>query len=417
MKEDLKRGHVATSCHMCRGTHLELVIDLGFHPHSDEFPRVEQLNDFEATYPLRLIRCLDCGLLQIDYFVNPKILYGGEYLYQSSTTNTGRQHYREMAANIKDRFGIQDGELAIDIGSNVGVLLGGFKEVGMRVLGVDPAPMIVEIANKNGIETLHEFFGLDVACRISKEYGTAAVVTGTNVFAHLHDLDDAVEGMKVILDEKGVIVIEAPHAMSLIDNLEYDTIYHQHIGYLSVKPMQAYFNRMGLELFDVEPNGMHGGTLRYYVGFPGVHPVAESVGSVLKEEIESGLYTKERLRRFANDVLEQKYALIEQILKLRREGKRVVALSAPAKGNTLLNYCHLDSAFLDYATERNPLKVGRFTPGMHLPIYPDEKILEDKPDYCLILAWNFAYEIMSNMSEYKKSGGKFIIPIPKPHIV
>lgn len=416
-KEYQTRGHAALHCHMCTSANLELVLDLGFHPHSDEFPRLEQLHAFEATYPLRLVRCPDCGLLQIDYFVDPEILYGGEYLYQSSTTETGRRHYREMASHIKTRFGIPDGSLAIDIGSNVGVLLGGFKEAGLHVLGIDPAPIIGEIANKNGIETLIEFFGSGVAKKIREERGAAVVITGTNVFAHLHELDDAVQGMKILLGKGGVIVIEAPHALSLMENLEYDTIYHQHISYLSVKPMHVYFERMGLQLFDVEQNTMHGGTLRYYVGFKGEHPVTTTVEAIIEKETRSGLYSTERLAHFAHDVQAQKYALIELLLKLRHEGKRAIALSAPAKGNTLLNYCHLDQAFLDYATERNPLKIGRYTPGTHLPIYADEKILKDMPDYSLILAWNFADEIMANMAEYRKRGGKFIIPIPKPQII
>lgn len=411
------RGRFAMHCHMCKHAELVTVLDLGFHPHSDAFLRKEQLNEFEATYPLRLVHCPQCGLLQIDYFVDPGILYQEEYLYQSSTTETGRKHYTEMARGIRDRFAIKSGALAVDIGSNVGVLLSGFKEVGLKVLGVDPAQKIAEIANKNGIETIVDFFSAAVGKSIRERYGAASVITGTNVFAHLHDLDDAVAGMKFLLEESGVIVIEAPYALPLIKNLEYDTIYHQHIAYLSVRPMKEYFLRVGLELFDVEENSMHGGTLRYYVGNPGKHPVQKSVQKYLDEEEAFGLYNMARLEQFAREVREQKIALVELLLQLKRQGKRVVALSAPAKGNTLLNYCHLDGSYLEYATEKNPLKIGRFTPGMHLPIYSDDSLSSDKPDVVLILAWNFAEEIIAKLGDFRAGGGQCIIPVPKPHIV
>lgn len=417
MQEPISYGRTATECHMCRSKRLFLVLDLGHQPHSDFFPTGEELQLAEVFYPLRLVACRDCGLLQIDYFVNPTILYQQNYLYQSSTTATGRKHYVDMAQTICKKFEVAPGSLVIDVGSNVGVLLGGFKEAGMKVLGVDPAPNIAAIANEAGIETIADFFGSTVAKNIKEKYGLAGIITGTNVFAHLHELDDAVAGMKLLLAEDGVIVIEAPHALPLIEHLEYDTIYHQHIAYLAVRPMQKYFNNLGLELFDVEELPIHGGSLRYFVGYPGNHVVSTAVERLLLQEERAGLYREADLANFARKVEEQKYALVELILSLKKQGKRIVALSAPAKGNTLLNYCHLDRSYIDYATEKNPLKVGRYTPGTHIPIYADEHLLEYMPDYALILAWNFSREIMSNMQEFKDKGGKFIIPIPTPQII
>ncbi len=410
-------GHRSNRCQMCKSKETFLVLDLGLQPHSDFFPTTEQLNDAEILYPLRLYSCVSCGLLQIDYFVNPRDLYQKDYLYQSSTTKTGKKHYVGLARAIKKQFSIPTGSLAVDIGSNVGVLLQGFKDAGLSVLGVDPAFNIAQIAIKNGIETIVEFFDRGIARDIRKRHGAASVITGTNVFAHLHALDDAVWGMKDLLADEGVLVIEAPHALEMMKHLEYDTVYLEHIGYLSARPMQSYFARMGLELFDVQKFSIHGGSLRYFIGHVGKHEISERLAACIAEEEREGLYSRKRLQRFASDVELQKLRLVDLILNLKKKGKRIVALSAPAKGNTLLNFCHLDRSFLEYATERNMLKIGRYTPGMHLPIFSDRKIMEDMPDYALLLAWNFADEIMANMSEYRKKGGKFIIPIPKPHIL
>lgn len=402
---------------MCKAARLSLVLDLGHQPHSDSFPLPEELDRVEVTYPLRLCICEGCGLLQIDYFVDPKILYQDDYLYQSSTTETGKKHYRDMANVVKEKFSIPQGKFVVDIGSNVGVLLSGFKEIGFRVLGVDPAKRAVDQAQKNGIDTVLDFFTADGARRIRSMHGAADVITGTNVFAHLHELDDAVVGMRELLAQDGVIVIEAPHALTMIEGLEYDTIYHQHIAYLSAKPMEMYLKSRGLELFDIDEISIHGGSLRYYVGHPHAQRVQKTVSDMIAHEEAHDLYSLERLKKFATDVRMQKQRLVEMIIDLKKQGKRIIALSAPAKGNTLLNYCHLDRDYLEYATEKNPLKVGRFTPGMHIPIYSDEKILEDQPDYALILAWNFSDEIIANMSEYRMRGGKFIIPIPEPSVV
>lgn len=409
-------GHVSRTCHMCKEESLRLVLDLGHQPHSDFFPITAELDQMTPMFPLRFVLCEQCKLFQIDYFVNPDYLYRGDYLYQSSTTKKGTEHYHTMAAEIAERFLCTGEDLAVDVGSNVGVLLQGFKNKGMKVLGVDPAE-VARKAIENGIDTLIEYFNRDIATRIVTEYQKAKVITGTNVFAHLHDIDSAVEGMKILLADDGVIAIEAPYAVDLLEHLEYDTIYHQHIGYLSVAPMQAYFTKFGLELFAVQKSDIHGGTLRYYVGHKGAHPIEDSVATYLLLEETTGIYTEAYTERFAERVRTQKYDLIALVLKLKKEGKRVVGLSAPAKGNTLLNYCHLDTAFLDFTTEKNPLKVGRFTPGTMLPIYPDEAILEQDVDYALILAWNFADEIMKNMTAFKEKGGKFIIPVPTPHIV
>ncbi|PIR41653.1 MAG: methyltransferase [Candidatus Yanofskybacteria bacterium CG10_big_fil_rev_8_21_14_0_10_46_23] len=401
---------------MCRGSDLFLVLDLGHHPPSDAFLRPDQLLDQEASYPLRLISCKNCGLLQIDYAVHPEILYQRDYPYESSTTKTGRDHYYSMAKDMHDNFPGPKGLLAIDVGSNVGVLLQGFKNLGYKVLGVDPAEAAGQKAIDNGIDTVGDFFNEDSAGKIKEKYGLARFITATNCFGHILELDSTVRGMVNLLAKKGVIAVESPYALELIENLEYDTIYHEHICYLSVKPMKLYLKRFGLELFDVKRSSIHGGSMRYYIGHIGEHPVRRSVNACLVGE-EAGLYSEKKLKLFASKVKKQRMALVSLIMDLKKQGKAVVGVAAPAKGNTLLNYCKLDINFLDFLTEKTQIKIGRYSPGMHIPVYSDDHLFKKKPDYALILAWNFADEIMANLAQFKKRGGKFIIPIPTPKII
>lgn len=410
-------GRHATSCHMCASSRLYPVLDLGYHPPSDAFLTSAHLQEPETRYPLRLVSCIDCGLLQIDYLVNPRILYQEDYPYESTMTETGFMHYQKMAEDVSGELGAPSGSLVVDIGSNDGLLLSGFKRVGMRVLGVDPAEPVAKKAIARGIETIIDFFDDRVAKKILHSHGQAEVITGTNVFAHLHDLASAVSGMKSMLSATGAIIIEAPYAVDLLENLEYDTIYHEHIGYLSVRPMQSYFSRFGLELFDVKKQSIHGGSLRYYVGHSGARQVSTRVRDTLLAEERSGLYSQKRLQDFARDVHGHKQELLNILLGLKRQEKKIAGISAPAKGNTLLNFCSIDYTFLDFITEKSSLKIGRFTPGTHIPIHPDQALMSEGVQYGLILAWNFADEIMRNLYKFKDSGGKFIIPIPHPRIV
>lgn len=412
-----QNGKHITQCHMCRGSDLFNVLDLGMHPPSDAFLREDQLLEQEVYYPLKLKSCDRCGLLQIDYIVHPEILYQRDYPYESSTTKTGREHYYSMATDITGSFSIPKGALSVDIGSNVGVLCAGFKKLGFKVLGIDPSNTAAEKAIDNGIETIVDFFNESVANKVFKQYGAAKVITATNVFAHIDELDSTVRGMKKLLAKDGVIAIEAPYAVDLVNNLEYDTIYHEHICYLSVRPMQFYIKRFGLELFDVKKVSIHGGSLRYYIGHEGSHSLKKSIKDYISEEKKQGLYSKAKLRNFALKVEKHKMALVSLIMDLKKQGKKIVGITAPAKGNTLLNYCNLSRQYIDFLTEKTQIKIGLYSPGMHIPIYSDEHLFKKRPDYALILAWNFADEIMKNLHEFKKGGGKFIIPIPTPKII
>jgi SAM-dependent methyltransferase len=305
----------------------------------------------------------------------------------------------------------------IDIGSNVGVLLEAFRSNGTRILGVDPASNIVRIAERRGIETLNEFFSIDLARRILSEKGYATVITGTNVFAHIDDLDSLMKSVDLLLNEDGVFIIEAPYFVNLIKNLEYDTIYHEHLSYLSVKPLHRFFPRFGMEIFDVEQRDIHGGSFRIYVSRAGKMPISPVVFELLKSEEEMGVHTLNLLNQFSQAVQHNREELVWLLHQLKHDGKHIVGVSAPAKGITLLNYCRLGTETLDFLTEKSKLKVGRFSPGMHIPVVPDDKLLAEVPDYALLLAWNFAEEIMENLRAYRDSGGKFIIPIPRPRIV
>jgi hypothetical protein len=314
---------------------------------------------------------------------------------------------------------LNSNDLVVDIGSNVGVLLQMFREQGTRVLGVDPAANIAEIANNNGIETIAAFFDTEAARRIVASKGQATVITATNVFAHVGDLHDLMRAVSALLAERGTFVIEAPYFLELLHSLEYDTIYHEHLSYLSLKPLVRFFRQFGMEIFDAQLRDIHGGSIRLFVrriGSP-ASPVAAVVDQMLANEARERIYELDTLKQFAQNVAGNRKALRELLTSLKESGSKIVAVSAPAKGMTLLNYCSLGSDFLDFVTEKSKLKIGRYTPGVHLEVVPDDMLLTHQPDYALLLAWNFAEEIMNNLKEFSDRGGKFIIPIPTPRIV
>ena len=405
------------TCRMCKNNNIIKFLDLGFSALSDNFLTKEQLEEPETFFPLTVYFCTNCGLCQLGHVVSPELMFNENYPYDSSTTKTGTNHFMKMGIDICNKFNLKPNSLVIDVGSNAGVLLSGFKSKGMKVLGIEPSSNVAKIAMKNDIDTLIDFFSNKLTEKILDKYGKVSVITGTNVFAHIDSLEDFMLASNSLLLEDGIIVIEAPYLLHLIENLEYDTIYHEHLSYLSVKPIVEFCKQFDFEVFDVEEQSIHGGTLRYFIGRKNKRKISQNVFNYIKLENERDLYSITKLRDFAKSVENHRIKLLQLLHDLKREGKKIVALSAPAKGNTLLNYCKIGPELLDYATERNPLKIGKFTPGMHIPVYSDEKLLEDQPDYALILAWNFAEEIIRNNSEYRNKGGKFIIPIPNPVIV
>lgn len=400
------------TCRVCNSTDLAQFLDLGFTPPADRFLRREQLAEPETHYPLTVNLCQCCGFVQLGQVVSPEVLYRQDYPYESSITRSGQAHWNEFARTVVQRFGLTADDLVADIGSNVGVLLSAFRANGPRILGVDPASNIVRIAERNGVETINEFFNQAVAADIRKATGPATVITGTNVFAHVDDLAGFMRAVDHLLNERGVFIFEAPYFVNLVGQLEYDTIYHEHLSYLSLRPLVPFFRKFGMEIFDVEQRDIHGGSFRVYVARRGQHPVCDEVQHLLDLEKQAGIHSLDTLNAFADRVARNRQDVLNFLRGLRQQGKTIAAVSAPAKGMTLLNYCRLGPETLDFATEKSTLKIGRFTPGTHIPVVPDSELMARKPDYVLLLAWNFAKEIIRNLDAYREAGGKFIIPIP-----
>lgn len=409
---------IKTTCRLCSSKDLHKFLDLGLQPPSDQFLNKKKTNNDIIFYPLSVNTCKTCGFKQLTHVVDPKILYQQDYPYESSLTKSGLDHFYEFALSVKNQFKLKSDDLVIDIGSNVGVLLDSFKSLGMKVLGVDPAKNICKIANKRGIKTLNSFFDSNICDFIKKEHGKAKVITGTNVFAHIDNLSELFKNVKKILDKKdGIFIIEVPHFLNLLKDLEFDTIYHEHLSYITIQPLIKFLKKKNLKIFKVEKKDIHGGSIRIFISYMNSFETDKSVNIILKQEKKADLNNLKVLNNFSENVKKSRFNLIALMSKLKLKKKKIIALSTPAKGMTLLNYCKLDKDFISFATEKSKLKIGKFTPGGNIPIYGDKRILREKPDYAIILAWNFAKEIISNNKLFLKNGGKFIIPIPNIKII
>jgi len=405
-------------CRLCDRKNMFNFLDLGFHPPSDQFKKKKEIDSPTLYYPLKVYSCKSCGFKQLNYIVKPEILYQQNYPYESSLTETGKKHWKEFADSIVKNYNLTKNDLAVDIGSNTGILLEAFKNNKLKIAGVDPAANICKIANRRNIPTINSFFNKSVVTRILKKYGKAKIITGTNVFAHVNDLKLFLKNIKKLIDKKkGVFAIEVPYFLNLVKNLEYDTIYHEHLSYITVIPLIKFLKKFNLEIIDIQEKDIHGGSIRIFISEKGNYKKKKSVNKICKTEIKARLNSKKVLLNFKKKVTKNRLDLTSLLTKLKKAKKNIVALSAPAKGMTLLNYAKLDSEFLDYATEKSKIKQGLLAPGVNIPIYSDQKILKTKPDYALLLAWNFSKEIIKNNIKYLKTGGKFIIPIPKVKII
>jgi SAM-dependent methyltransferase len=404
-------------CRVCKGNRLHKFLSLGDQPHCNHFLTAQELESPEPVYPLDCYYCDDCSLVQLAYVVPQEVMFR-QYPYVSGTTITLRRHFSQLAQELVERFSLSSTSLVVDIGSNDGTFLKGFKRLGVRVLGVDPAINIAKMANEAGIETIPEFFGREVAAKISIQRGKARLVTAAGVFYHLPDLDDVVQGVYDVLVDDGVFVVQANYLEDMLEKNTFDNIYHEHLCYYSLKPLTVLFRRFDMEVFDVTQSSIHGGSIIVCVQKQGgPFQPTERVAALIAKEESQGIYSFRTYQRFAERVFQVRDQLTVLLRHLKSQGKRIAAYGAPAKGNTMLNFCEIGSDILDYASEKNILKVGFFTPGMHIPVISEEEAAKNPPDFYLVLPWNFLDEFLEKEKSYRARGGKFIVPVPHPHII
>ena len=413
-----KYGYHKEFCRLCKSQDLFKFLDLGYQPPSDEFKKHSKIHEPTLYFPLEVYSCNNCGFKQLSFVVNPKYLYQNDYPYESSLTKAGQVHYNNFSGSIISRFSLSTNDLVIDIGSNIGILLDGFKKKNIKVLGVDPAKNICKIANARGILTYNGFFDNKFTKYLAKKKQKAKIITGTNVFAHIDNLDFFFKNIKKIIAPKnGIVVIESPHFLHLLKDLEYDTIYHEHLSYILVKPLIPFLKKYNFEIFDVIKKDIHGGSIRIFISQINNYTVTKNVKNICNDEVRANLYSNKNLLQFSKNVQINRYNLISFLTKLKKQKKKIIAVSAPAKGMTLLNYSKIDISYLDFVTDKSKLKIGRYAPGANIQVLTDNDIAKHKPDYALLLAWNFSKEIIKNNINFLKRGGKFIIPIPKLKII
>lgn len=403
----------AGACRFCGSIRSRSFVDLGMQPIANAYLKRAALQGMEPFYPLRVYICERCLLVQLKEFEPPERLFG-DYAYFSSYSDTWLEHARAYADMAVRRFGLDGQSQVIEIGSNDGYLLQYFVAGGIRALGIEPAANVAAFAIDKGIPTLVRFFGEQAAHRLAAEGKKANLLIGNNVLAHVPNLNDFVRGMKSLLRSDGVITMEFPHLMRLMEGNQFDTIYHEHFSYFSLLAVERVFDAHGLALFDVEELPTHGGSLRIYARHTedASKPVGERVPALRQREIAAGFASLETYLSFGERVHETKRKLLGFLIAAKDQQKSIVAYGAPAKGNTLLNYCGVRSDFIDFTVDRSPHKQGLFLPGTHIPICHPDKVKQTMPDYLLILPWNLKDEIMAQMGYIREWGGQFIVPIP-----
>jgi len=404
-------------CRACRSTHVETFLDLGRQPLANALPDSPKAFAEELRFPLEVCLCTDCGLIQLIDVVDPEILFG-QYLYLTGMSATMEAHHREHADSVIARLGLGRRDLVVDVASNDGSLLLAYQRRGHKTLGVEPAANVAEVARGRGIDTACVFFDPATARSLVDEHGHAAAVFANNVLAHVDDPRGFLEGLAIVAGDEGTVVVEVPYVRHLLDRFEYDTVYHEHLSYFSVTALAHLYATAGMRILGVERRPIHGGSLRIWARRDAHR---EGHDPSLEREVQGertlGLADLGSLRNFAREVREHREALREMLLGLRSDGRTVAAYGAPAKGSTLLNYCDVGADVLDFTVDKNPLKVGRYLPGVHIPILHVDQVLARQPDHLLILPWNLEAEIRAQEQEYAVRGGRFVIPIPTPHVI
>jgi SAM-dependent methyltransferase len=406
-----------TSCRLCDAKDLVKVLSLASTPPANAFVPAAAIADEQPRFPLDLWFCRECTHLQLLDVVDPSVLFA-DYVYVSGTSPVFVAHFERYARDVSERFGLTAGDFVVDVGSNDGSLLGFFQRGGQRVLGVDPARDIARRASESGIETLCDFFSPAVAGRIRDKYGAARVVTANNVFAHADDLHGLLEGVRALLAQGGVFVFEVSYLADVVEKTLFDTIYHEHLDYHSVRPLVPFFARHGMQLIEAIRTDSHGGSLHGVAQLAsGGRPIGASVTEALEVEERMGLDREETFIAFGRRVDALGKRLRELLSQVRAEGKRVAGFGAPAKATTLMHHFGLGRETLDFIVDDSPLKQGLFTPGLHVPVVASSAIEERRPDYLLILAWNFARPIIEKQRRFAAAGGRFIIPVPDLEVI
>jgi 2-polyprenyl-3-methyl-5-hydroxy-6-metoxy-1,4-benzoquinol methylase len=402
-------------CRFCQHELTHEFIDLVNSPPSNSFLSLEELNEPEVFYPLKLFVCDKCFFVQIDEYKKSEEIFSDKYAYFSSFSSTWLEHARRYVEMVTARLGLNTESFVIEIGSNDGYLLQYFKEKNIPCLGIEPAKNTAEVARGKGIEVVTEFFGAELAEQLAKQDKKANLLLGNNVLAHVPDINDFVKGLKILLRKDGVITLEFPHLMRLVEENQFDTIYHEHFSYLSFHTVTRIFSEHGLVLFDVEELPTHGGSLRIYAGHQEdqLKELSPSVEDLYEKESAAGMGDLSYYLNFQDKANKVKYELLSFLLAQKREGKKVVAYGAAAKGNTLLNYCGIKKDLIEFVVDASPHKQGKFLPGSHIPVVSEIEIYRNKPDYVLILPWNIREEIMEQLNYIKEWDGKLAVPIPE----
>lgn len=404
------------NCRVCHGSELEMILSLGAMPPANAFLRAADLEQPEARFPLDIFFCKKCSFVQLGEVIDASMLFRN-YVYVSSTAPSFMAHFQKFADEMIARHNLKSDSLIIDIGSNDGILLRPFATHGCRVLGIDPAIEIARQATDAGIKTLPEFFTPALAEKIVAEHGPASLITGTNVFAHIDNLDAVLIGVRALLKPEGVFVIEAPYLVDLLEKKLFDTIYHEHLSYFRVGTLQTLVRRLGFEVIDIQTVSTHGGSIRVSISPNKTAPIAAVVNEYLTKEEALNLQQIATYQKFAAAIEKNKTVLAALLNDLKNKGARIVGYGAPAKGNTLLSYFGIDAKILDYIIDDSPWKQGRFTPGTHIPVLADTALREHPPTHILILAWNYAAQIQAKLKNFSATGGHFILPIPEAHII
>lgn len=401
-------------CRFCKTELKHEFIDLVNSPASNSFLAQEQLNEPETFYPLKVYTCHNCFLVQVDEYKKSDAIFNSDYVYFSSFSTSWLAHAKRYTEMMTERFGLNKASQVIEVASNDGYLLQYFQQKGIPVLGVEPTANTAEAAKAKGIESVVDFFGVRLAKALSAKGIKADLLLGNNVLAHVPNIVDFVSGMKVILKPQGVVTMEFPHLMQLVDNNQFDTIYHEHFSYLSFYTVKQIFEAQGLELFDVDELPTHGGSLRIYAKHKedNTKEISPNVAALLKKEQERGLASLAYYDNFQQKALDVKLALTAFLIEQKKAGKSVAAYGAAAKGNTLLNYCGIKADLIDFVVDRNPAKQNKFLPASHIPVKNEDHLKAEKPEYVIILPWNLKDEITEQLAYIREWGGKFVVPIP-----